>query len=270
VLRNSYRKYAGRPTEVSIARRSTKSDLPNEKFRAHDFKRNILRTINDLILHLYPKFRPQGGARRIVVKQLRYLLIGICLGLTAFGGAQSIPGQQSGTLVFDLKNYTSDAKMPKNAVKALQHAGFRWGVLDKNLLIPMANEKFVKADIPYFTHFGEQKTLALESGQYTITCIGFEFSSTSSDPDKFLSKAGFFNNDVITFTVLPGKTTTLEISPVYEAESQWRVLAKLTLLVPDLKVRVLEDGTPKGEDVVISRRTAKSVAWDDYHGPLKF
>jgi hypothetical protein len=42
------------------------------------------------------------------------------------------------------------------------------------------------------------------------------------------------------------------------------------MLVPDLHVRVLEDGTPKGEDVVITHRTAKSVAWDDYHGPLKF
>jgi hypothetical protein len=197
------------------------------------------------------------------------MLIGICLGLTAFGGAQSIPGQQSGTLVFSVKDYTSDAKMPKNIVKNLEHGGFRWGVLDKTLLIPMVNEKFVKADTPYLTHFGDQKTLALEPGQYTIACIGFELS-LSPDVDKALAKGAFFNNDVVTFTVLPGKTTTLEISPVYQAESQGHVLAKVTMFTPDLKVRVLEDGTPKGEDVVISRRTAKSVAWDDYHGPLKF
>jgi hypothetical protein len=128
----------------------------------------------------------------------------------------------------------------------------------------------VKADTPYLTRFGEQKTLEMKAGHYTITCIGFEFSSTSTDPDKNLAKSAFFNNDVLTFTVLPGKTTTLEIYPIYVAESQWRVLAKLTVFIPDLKVRVLEDGTPNGEDVVINRRTAKSVAWNDYHGPLKF
>ena len=120
------------------------------------------------------------------------------------------------------------------------------------------------------TRFGEQKTLSLEPGQYTITCIGFEFGSTSSNPDKVLAKSGFFNSDIVEFTVLPGKTTILEISPVYEAESQWAILRPLTMFIPDLSVRVLEDGTPKGEDVVITRRTAKSVAWDDYHGPLKF
>ena len=205
-----------------------------------------------------------------MVTRLKYLLIGICLSLTAFGAAQSTSRQQSGMLVFDLKNYTSDAKMTKNAVKVLQYAGLRWGMLDKTLLIPMVNDKFVKADIPYFTRFGELKTLILEPGQYTITCIGFEFSSTSPDIDKALAKGAFFNNDVVTFTVLPGKTTTLEISPVYEAESKWRVLVKLTMLMPNLNLRILEDGTLKDEDVAINRRTAKSVAWDDYHGPLKF
>jgi len=70
--------------------------------------------------------------------------------------------------------------------------------------------------------------------------------------------------------VLPGKATTLEISPVYQAESKWVALSKFTMFLPDLKVRVLEDGIPIGEEMVISQRTAKSVAWDDYHGPLKF
>jgi len=204
------------------------------------------------------------------MKQLIYIFIGVFFALTTFGAAQPVFGQQTGTLVLDLKNYTSDAKIPKNAKRQLEHAGVGWGMLDNTLLVPLINEKFVKADTPYFTRYGEQKTIELKAGRYTITCIGFEFDSTSRDPDKALAKSAFFNNDVVTFTVLPGKTTILEISPMMVAESQWRVLAKLTVFLPDLRVHVLEDGTPKGEDMVINRRTPKSVAWNDYHGPLKF
>jgi hypothetical protein len=181
-----------------------------------------------------------------------------------------LSARQPGTLVFDLKSYTSDAKMPKNIQKQLEHAGIHWGILGNTVLIPMVNQKYVKADTSYLTRFGELKTLEMKAGRYTITCIGYEIRSRSSDIDKVLAKNAFFNNDVVTFTVLPDKTTTLEISPVYQAESKWLVLSKFTMFLPDLRIRVLEDGTPNGEEVVISRRTAKSVAWDDYHGPLKF
>lgn len=204
------------------------------------------------------------------MKRLRYILVGVCLSLTAFGAAQSTFGQQVGTLVFDLKNYTSDAKLPKKAEKSLEHAGIRWGMIDTSLLVSFVSEKFVNAGLPYLTRFGEQRTLEMKAGHYTITCIGYEYNSTSRDPDKRLAKSAFFNNDVVTFTVLPGKTTKLEVFPTYVAESQWRVLTKLTAFIPELKVRVLEDETPKGEEVVINRRTASSVAWDNYHGPLKF
>ena len=204
------------------------------------------------------------------MKRLRYVLLGVCLVLTALDAAQSVFGQQSGTLVFDLKNYTSDAKIPKGTRKSLEHAGIRWGMLDNSMLISLVNEKYVKVELPYLTRLGEQKTLEMKAGHYAIDCIGYEISSISRDIDKVLAKNAFFNNEVVTFTVLPGKTTTLEIFPTYVEESKSRFLTKLTMFLPDLKVRVLEDGTPKGEDVVISRRTAKSVAWDDYHGPLKF
>jgi hypothetical protein len=198
------------------------------------------------------------------------MLLGAGLGLAAVGLATPALGQQNGTLVVDLKAYTSNAKMPKNVQKELVHAGIHWGLVDNALVIPMVNQKFVKAETPYLTRFGEQKSLELKAGRYTITCIGYEVRSRSGDIDKVLSQNAFFNNDIMTFTVLPGKMTTLEISPVYEAESKWVMLSKFTMFLPDLKVRVVEHGTPKGEDVVISQRTAKSVAWDDYHGPLKF
>lgn len=204
------------------------------------------------------------------MKRLRCILLGLCLGLAAVGAARPVLGQQSGTLMFDLKNYTADAKMPKKSQKQLEHAGIQWGMLDNSVLISLVNRSFVKADMPYLTRFGEQKTLDLKPGHYTITCIGIEFKSTSTDVNRALAKSAFFNNDVLEFTVLPGKTTTLEITPVYVTESQWRLWVKLNFFMPELKVRVLEDGTPKGDGLVITQRTAKSLAWNDYHGPLKF
>jgi hypothetical protein len=203
------------------------------------------------------------------MKRAAFTLLWTCLALTALGAPLLAADQQSGTLVFDVKRYTSDAKIPKKSQKALEHAGIQWGMLDNSLVITFVSLRFVKADLPYMTRFGEQRTLQLKPGQYTITCIGYVFSSTSSDVDKTLSKSAFFNNDVLTFTVLPSKTTTLEVFPVYEAQSNWRFLTKVTLFIPDLNVKVWEDGIQKGESV-INRRTDKSVSWDDYHGPLKF
>jgi hypothetical protein len=205
-----------------------------------------------------------------MMRRSRYIFFGVCLGLMVLGLGRPMFGQESGTLMFDLKAYTSEAKIPKESQKQLEHAGIHWAVLDKTVLIPLLNEKYVKAEFPYLTRFGEQKTLELKAGQYTITCIGYEIESISRDIDKVLAKNAFLNIDVVTFTVLPGKTTTLEIFPTYLEESKSRFLAKLTMFLPELKVRVLEDGMPKGEDLVISRRTDKSVAWNDYHGPLKF
>jgi hypothetical protein len=204
------------------------------------------------------------------MKRLKCLFSVLFLGILAFGITQPLLGQQTGTLVFSVKSYTAEATIPKNSQKSLAHGGIKWGMLDNSLLISLVNEKFVKADAPYLTRFGEQKTLDLKAGQYTITCIGIELATISRDPDKVLSKNAFFNNDVLKFTILTGKTTTLEISPIFMSESHWYFLSKLTMYIPDLKVRVLEDGTQKGEDLVINRRTDKSVAWDAYKGPLKF
>jgi len=204
------------------------------------------------------------------MKRIASTILWTCLGLAVPGAAQPVVAQESGTLVFDLKNYTADTKIPERNQKVLEHGGVQWGIVGDTVVITLVGRNFVKADIPYLARFGEQKTLQMKPGQYKITCIGLTFGSTSRDVDKSLSKSAFFNNDVLTFAVLPGKTTTLEVLPVYEAESHWRGLTKIKMYIPDLKVRVLEDGTQKGEEVEINKRTVKSIAWDDYHGPLKF
>jgi hypothetical protein len=204
------------------------------------------------------------------MRRLKSAALVLFLGATVLSAVKPLLAQQTGTLAFDVENYTTNAKIPKNAQKSLEHAGVQWGMVDNTVVISLVSERFVKVDTPYHTRWGEQKTLDLKAGQYTITCIGFEPNSTSSDPDKSLSKSAFFNNDVVAFTVLPGKTTKLEISTKYLEKSLWRALAKINVYTPEITLRVLEDGTQKSEDVVISRRTDKSVDWDDYKGPLKF
>ena len=208
------------------------------------------------------------------MKRLRHVVLRVCIGLAVLGALHPMFAQQTGTLVVDMKNFTFGEKVPakaqKNIQMALGHGGLQWGMVDRTLLIPMVNESFVKVDGLYLTRFGEQKRLELVPGDYTITCIGYEFAGNSTDMDKVLSKDAFFNLNVLKFTILPGKTTTIEVSSNYMPQSAWFRLAKQTFYIPDITVRVLEDGVQMGDAMVISQRTKSSVVWDDYHGPLKF
>ncbi len=194
----------------------------------------------------------------------------ISLGMIGFGSNLPLLSQQTGTLVFKINNYTTDAKLPKQIPRQLEHAGLQWGMVEHTLLIPLVNQKFVNVETLNLTRFGEQKKLEVAPGDYTITCIAHEFNSTSTSVDKFLSKNAFFNMNVLKFTILPGKTTTVDLSPKYKPQSAWSRLSKETMYIPEISVQVLVDGTATGETMVINQRTDKSVAWDDYKGPLKF
>jgi hypothetical protein len=174
-----------------------------------------------------------------------------------------------GTLVFDVKSLESDVKIKKNVRKQLEHAGLRWGIGDNVLVIPLVNEKYVKSDLPHLTRYGETKLIDVEAGQYHITCIGYVHSSNSRDVEKVLSKSAFFNKEVMTFTVEPGKTTILEIRPVLQKQTKSSFLVKTKMFMPDLWTKVIEDGV-ETEETIINQRMATSISWDDYSGPLKF
>lgn len=83
--------------------------------------------------------------------------------------------------------------------------------------------------------------------------------------DKALRKGAYFNLHVLTFDVVAGRTITLEVYPTIQAESTFL----LKFYVPQLLVKILDEGTVRNESV-INDRTAASIAWDDYDGPLKF
>jgi hypothetical protein len=204
------------------------------------------------------------------MRPLKCLSTAVFLGLAVLGGVQPLLGQQTGTLVLEMKPYSSDAKLPKAVQKQLEHAGLQWGIADRTLLFPLVNQKFVKVDTLNLTRFGEQRALPMAPGDYTITCIGFDFNSTSANVDKSLSKNAFFDIDVLKFTILSDRTTTIEVTSDFKPQSAWFRLSKVTMYNPEVKVRVLQDGAQTGDAVVIDARTDKSVAWDDYKGPFKF
>ena len=200
----------------------------------------------------------------------KLLVVGTAL-LVLAALARPLPAEDepNGRLAFDVKRYASDVEMKEKVEKQLEHAGIEWGMSENLLVISMVNKKFVKVELPHMTRYGEQKVLELKPGAYRITCIGYVHSSNSRDVAKVLSASAFVNESVMTFNILPGKTTTLEILPTIEKQTKTSFLVKVKVFLPDLRVKVIEDGVPKGETIV-NQRTSTSIAWDDYSGPLKF
>lgn len=101
------------------------------------------------------------------------------------------------------------------------------------LVVSLVNKRFIRFDLPNMTRYGESRTLELPPGSYRVSCVGFVPEGGFS-VDKALRKGAYFN-----------------------------------LYVPQLFVKIIEEGAVKNE-AVINYRTAASIAWDDYDGPLKF
>jgi hypothetical protein len=185
------------------------------------------------------------------------LVVSACL-------SQPVFAQATGTLVFDSKPFTSEVELKEKIEKQLKSGGLEWGVVGNELVVTLVNKRFINAEIPNLTRFGERKEIQLPAGQYTLTCVGL-IPEGGLSVDKVLSKGAYFNEDVLSFTVEPGETTVLEISSVIRKENTFL----LKFFVPEVSVNVIASGV--GFDAVpINLRGDESIAWDDYSGPLKF
>ncbi len=194
------------------------------------------------------------------------LLVLVVASLTS---ARASAAERTGTLVFDVKPFETEVKLKKKIQKQLEHAGFEWGVNDDTLVVTLIKKTYINAEFPYLTRYGTSKEIELPAGTYHVTCVGYIHDSNSRDIDKVLSASAFFNEDVLTFEVHADKVTTMDVSPVIKKQSHSSFLIKVKTFVPDLTVKVIEDGSVISE-AVINHRTEQSVAWDDYSGPLKF
>ena len=104
----------------------------------------------------------------------------------------------------------------------------------------------------------------LPAGEYQISVVGMIYDGGMS-VSKVLSKGGYFNENVMTFRIEDGKTTTLDVRPIIRPASG----ALLKIFMPEYMAKATLD-TAVSPEISLNGRTEKSVAWDDYNGDLKF
>lgn len=190
--------------------------------------------------------------------------IAVVLVLTMLSTVAFAQQAATGTFVLDMKPFTSEIPLDKKVEDQLRGAGMEWGLKDGQLVASMVNKQFVNFDISNLTRYGQQKSLDLPAGDYRITCVGF-VPHTGFSVQKILAKGAYVNQDVLTFHVDAGKTTTVTIQPIMRKNNTLFV----TYFMPELMTTVTtESGTT--EPLSINAKTDKSVAWPDYKGPLKF
>ena len=184
--------------------------------------------------------------------------------LVSFAAALPVLGETTGTLVFDAQPFTSEIDLKPKIENQLKSGGLEWGVQGQQVIVTLVNKRFLNADISNLTRYGERKEIQLPAGEYTLTCVGL-IPEGGLSVDKVLSKGGYFNLDVLRFTIEPGETTVLDVTSVIRKENTFF----LKFFVPEVSVNVVANGIDFGA-VPINLRDDHSTAWDDYSGPLKF
>lgn len=170
----------------------------------------------------------------------------------------------TGTLVLDVKPFQSEVALKPKIQAQLESGGIEWGIKDHQMVVTMVNKRFIDFDIAHMTRYGRNETLALPPGDYTLTGIGLEMH-TAFSIEKVLAKGAFVNQDVVKFTIEPGKTTTVTMLPIIDRDMTFLV----EWYMPALMTSVTTD-TGTTTPVAINVRGDASVAWPAYNGPLKF
>jgi hypothetical protein len=170
----------------------------------------------------------------------------------------------TGTLVVDIKPFSSEKPLPKKVDKQLRSGGLEWGIRDQQLVFTLVNKQFVDFPVSHMTRYGQNEQLTLPAGEYRVTGIGMEMTGGFS-VQKILDRGAFVNEDVVTFTIAPGKTTTLSINPVIKRDGAFVV----DFWVPTLMASVTGESGASAE-TALNTRGATSIAWPQYSGPLKF
>jgi hypothetical protein len=187
----------------------------------------------------------------------------------AFGHAASAQENNTGTsgtgtLVVNVKQFTSEKELPKKVDKQLKNGGLEWGIKDDLLVFTMVSKQFIDYPLNHMTRYGQSESMTLPAGQYRVTGIGLEMSAGFS-VQKILDRGAFVNENVLSFTIEPGKTTTLSINPVIYKDAAFVVNFWMPTLMASAQT---EAGA--SEEKALNTRSESSVAWPQYTGPLKF
>ena len=185
-------------------------------------------------------------------------------GVLLFAATVPFTAWADGTLTVDMKPFTTEVKLKDKVRKQLEGGGMEWGVTGNRLTVTSVNKQYVGPTINQLTRFGTNFSLPLPAGEYQISCVGMLYDGGLS-VEKVLSKGAFFNENIMSFRVEDGKTTTLSVLPTIRASSGFFI----KLFMPEFLASTSLDGAVS-QEVSLNSRTEKSVSWDDYHGDLKF
>ena len=174
------------------------------------------------------------------------------------------PASATGTLNVEIKPFTSEKELPKKVDKQLRSGGLEWGMRDNQLVFTMVNKQFIDFPINHMTRYGQSESFELPAGDYKVTGIGMEMTP-GFNVQKILDRGAFVNQDVITFRIEPGKTTTLSINPVIKKDNAFVVDFWMPTMMASIK-----DGSVPSEEKALNARGETSIAWPQYTGPLKF
>jgi hypothetical protein len=193
------------------------------------------------------------------------LQAGACVAMTAWAQTPTAAAPaETGTLVVDVKPFTSEQELPKKVNEQLKSGALEWGVRDGQVVFSMVSKQFIDFPLSHMTRYGQQESLSLPAGEYKVTGIGLEMH-TSFSVKKVLERGAFVNEDAVVFRIEPGKTTTLSINPVIRKDA----IFGSTFYVPTLMASTRGEGDATAE-VALNTRGATSIAWPAYNGPLKF
>ncbi|WP_368564282.1 hypothetical protein [Pseudoxanthomonas sp. UTMC 1351] len=178
--------------------------------------------------------------------------------------AEAVAATGTGTLVVDIKPFSSEKELPKKVDKQLKNGGLEWGIRDGLIVFTMVNKQFIDFPINHMTRYGQSESLTLPAGEYRITGIGLEMTA-GFNVQKILDRGAFVNEDVAAFRVEQGKTTTITIDPAIKRDNAFVV----NFWMPTLMASIASDSGP-AEEKALNVRGERSIAWPNYSGPLKF
>lgn len=212
------------------------------------------------------------GLRRFAIAALLALASTAAFAQDANGSASTGPADAgaapvaaTGTLNFNVLPFRSDANLPRKVISQLESGAIEWGQKGNQIVVTMVNKRFIDFDVNHMTRYGSAETLPLPAGTYRITGVGLEMH-TAFSIDKVLAKGAYVNEDIIEFTIEPGRTTTLTIDPVIEKDATFF----LSFYMPALMASISTEGGTPTQPRALNQREATSIAWPQYEGPLKF
>jgi len=123
--------------------------------------------------------RLQGDCMRNLMMGL-LLQAGVAVSVSAQEQAPLAAAVETGTLVVDVKPFTSEKELPKKVDEQLKSGALEWGVRDGQVVFSLVNKQFIDFPLNHMTRYGQQETLSLPAGDYRVTGIGLEMTTAFS------------------------------------------------------------------------------------------